>query len=665
MGDILKLINNNLWIEAYNNLKINNKLYEQILDGKNLFHIACIRGNKNIIYKYVNQDKDKILISDNDNNSGAHLLAINGFDNLLCDLCEELPDFLSLKNNDDKFLINYVIDRDDTILNIYNLMKNNNYLNLLNIVRYDDSNIVMDIIDKINDDNINKIKFNILKDDNIDWSQPKSNPALIYILGQNKINLFKKILKIPKINVNIISSGQMTPLIYASLKNDYDISKKLIKLGADVNYGGAENGFLPINISIKNKNIKLLNLFSQIKNIDFNKKDDILNTPIYYLIEYISTNIFLYENDNNEFSLKKLLEIFVKNTNIFSKNANNISAFDLLHKFDLYRDIEHLVKNNNNNDKSKIENKIILPEITQSNYGLFNPDSVHNIIYSIYIIKKYNNAIFPFQYPIKEKQIWEKQYIFFIDPSMKTISESVNLHHDFFYLLLPSIIYWIDKEKYYKTKNIEFYIQRALSLNNIRFVILKISLVPQITSFHANIVIFDKKENKIIRFEPYGDWEIVDSYHLDKMIYRIFEKVTNAKLKYIRPGDYLHNPKFQTASEGDYKKNLGDPIGYCLAWCYWFIELKLKNPDIEEKNLVENALENILEEKKIACDNDTNCLLGYIRGYGRKLDQEKNQILKEIGIDTKEIYGTSYSTEKLNKIKNYVEKLIVEDVLQR
>jgi len=689
MEDILILINNGFWTDAYKKLKNNKKLYHSIIDGKTLFHMACIRGNKDTIINYIESNNNnnnnnnifqEILISDNDNNSGAHLLAINGFDELLCDICYKFPKFLSLKNNDDKFVINYVIDRNDTFLKIYDLMKHNKFIKLFNYVRNDNYNIVMDIIDIIYDDDIDQHYLNILKNKNIDWTLPKENPVFIYIFEKNKINLFCEIIKIPEIDINMTSSLQLTPIIFTTTKNDYNISEMLVKFGANINYGGAENAFLPINISIKNKNLLLTNLFLQTNTIDFNIKDEMLNTPIYYYIDYITTNRSLYENklkcfEQNDITLFELLEIFVKNTNIFAKNYNNISAFNLLTQFDLYNDIKHLINDNdidnnnnnnnndnsdNNNDNSDNNNKIVLPKIVNSSYGLFNPDSIHNIIYMIYIMKKYKNAIFPFQCPIEEKRIWERRYIFTVDPFMKIILDSINLHNNFFYSLLPSIIYWRDKNKYYKTKNIEFYIERALSLNNIRFILLKISLIPQFASLHANIVIFDKKENKLIRFEPYGDWEMMDSYHLDKMILKIFKKIINDKIKYVRPTDYLNNPKFQSASEGDIKKNLGDPIGYCLAWCYWFIELKLKNPDTDEKKLVERALNKILVEKQIACRNDSNCLLGYIRGYGRKLDNEKNFILNKIGIHKNEIYDLSYSSEKLDKIKVYIENYIVK-----
>ena len=110
--------------------------------------------------------------------------------------------------------------------------------------------------------------------------------------------------------------------------------------------------------------------------------------------------------------------------------------------------------------------------------------------------------------------------------------------------------------------------------------ILRIVILVDSSSLHANIVIYDKLLNKLVRFEPYGDWEFADSYNLDQLLINMFKNALDDKrgklLKYIRPQDYLNKAKFQTASQGDHtnEKNLGDPAGYCLAWCFWFLELK-------------------------------------------------------------------------------------------
>jgi hypothetical protein len=141
----------------------------------------------------------------------------------------------------------------------------------------------------------------------------------------------------------------------------------------------------------------------------------------------------------------------------------------------------------------------------------------------------------------------------------------------------------------------------------------------------------------------------------------ISDKSKRSTMKYVRPENYLNRTKFQTLSLGDHYefKNLGDPEGYCLAWCYWFLELKLKNPDMNEKTLVENALDEII---KIAKPNDDNPLLNYIRNYAKHLDNEKNNVLKSMEIDEHDLYRLSYDSEKLATIRQYVDKYVVHEI---
>jgi hypothetical protein len=226
---------------------------------------------------------------------------------------------------------------------------------------------------------------------------------------------------------------------------------------------------------------------------------------------------------------------------------------------------------------------------------------------------------------------------------------------------MPAIIIWKDKNLYFTVSD-NMYLQRCIAIPEYktRFIMMRITLILDDTSLHANIVIYDKKLNKLIRFEPYGDWEFNDSYNLDQMLVKMFrdsleliDVEKQKSLKYVRPRDFLDKTKFQTTSLGDrfMEKNLGDPIGYCLAWCFWFLELKLNNPDEDETELVNLALGKIINNDK----NNNNPLLTHIRSYAKHLDKEKNLLLGKIGIPKTEVYKMSYDMQKLDMIKKFVE----------
>ncbi len=672
----LKLINNDNWEKA---LKTQINLFDpidksELSDNKNVFHYACMRGETHLINNLISLKSNMIFLSDKDGNTGAHLLALNSWDNILLDVLNKEPSFLKLKNDNDQFIFNIVISRVLSLKKIINLMIDNKYIKYINYVRFDNRTFIYDIIDYINDDmqskyidilkllNNTKIKFNI----------PKELPPIMYAIGKKYKNICLYLLdNIKTIDINIITSEQYTPLIGAIIKLQTDIAIKLISMKCNVNYGGPENKYVPLILCIKKNMFDIVEKILEISDVDFNKCDNILQTPIFYILKYINENKQSYNTNKN---IKKILTIFVEKSNLAHLNSFNITPFDLLNKYGLLDDLKDIASSiseslvSTDNEKDNIN--IILPDVIEScgDFGLFNSDGVHCMIYLVYMLKKYNNLTLPIQCIVPEKQEWDMYNMKSIitDQKIELMENMLIFYSNIFYTVLPHIIFWATRTIYYKHPYITTYLKRAINSNH-RYVILKITLIPNKSVLHANIVIYDKHNNIIIRFEPYGDWEFADSYFLDKKILKIFKKCISddkhKSLKYIRPNEYLDKTKFQSASLGDISeyKNLGDPSGYCLAWCYWFMELKFLNPDINDKHLVEKALNDIIKNSN---KHDTNPLLTHIRCYAKNLDNQKNIILTNLNITNNDLYKLSYTNDKILLIKKFINMYMIEHIVK-
>ena len=187
-----------------------------------------------------------------------------------------------------------------------------------------------------------------------------------------------------------------------------------------------------------------------------------------------------------------------------------------------------------------------------------------------------------------------------------------------------------------------------------RFIFIKLSLIPNSSGTHANILIYDKKLNILERFEPYGPNGMLDEEKLNSYLEKLSKKLFNKKTKFISPKLFLDDTKFQIVSsdsDPDNKK-LGDPIGYCLAWCFWYLELRLKNPDITSKELVKFAFNDILQNHS----KDSNQVLSYIRNYSQELDKMKNEFLKEAGISENDFYSTNFTEKQIQLIIEHISK---------
>ena len=706
MDTILTLINNNQWTDA---IKKSNNIFEPIIDQKNMFHIACIRGYENAINHFLELKSTLIFLSDEDGNTGAHLLAINGWDTILIKVIKSEPLFLQLKNSLDKFVYNYVLERQNTFYEIIKIMEKNKLTNYLNFVRNDGNTLLYDVIDMVQ--NTRSPNFEVfeflcnLKHPNsinhvIDWNIPKNSPPLIYVIDAKKEDLCEYILdNIRNINVNVLNKNEISPLIASLYYKLEKISIRLIDMGADINFGGQENSFIPLSMSFKNWIPNVSKKLMEYDDLEYDKKDNLLNSPIYYLLDTVNnhkelltlelevikqtilksdllssniahvTPMHLLVKFNMWKEFKDILETKTFDINAFDKNKTNILEYLNDEDLSLFMEIiDKQIKSGKNNVKL-IQTTLILPvkikEPDNLDYGMFNADGIHNTMYILYMLDKYTNCTIPMQYPVPEKRTWDKYKLHTQfsphDEILNLLQSVLSFYYDTFYSLVPHIIYWRNKTIYFKDKNLSLYLSRAIKSEKHRFIIVKLSLLPQASIMHANIIIYDKQRNTIVRFEPYGDWDLLDSYWLDKMLMSLFKKSINEErhksLKYIRPTDYLNKTKFQSASLGDNpkNKNMGDPDGYCLAWCYWFIELKMLNPDVEERSLVENALRDII---KLSNENDNNPLLTHIRSYGKHLDNEKNKLFEKIGVNKYEFYKLSYDTQKLELCRKYVDEYI-------
>lgn len=709
-SNILELINMNKWEEAFKKLNNDNKLFDQITNGKNLFHYACMRGNSKIIDRYLNIESNKIYLSDNDGNTGFHLLAINDWDNILLERIEKYPNFLKLKNYYDDFLYNIVLNKFNTLKIIIKLMKKFNYNKYLNHVNDSTgTTIILDVIDLCSQgDETSKKYFEILKlfhKMKLDFSIPVSHPPLFYTIMNDYVDVAKYMLQKLKVNVNILTNKQYTPLILCLQNKLEELTLMILNLNPNVNYSGMENKYVPLSLSFKYGLLTVAKELLKIQEIDLNKKDIYLNTPIYYLIKYIASK--KHNLDKNVMSdWKNILEYMIDKCDLQNLNIENETPFHLLVKYKMWEQfkeklsekklninlvnkdgstpltylrseelpelINFVEKSIQNKSMPEMkENDILLPSVNTDDgyFGLFNSDGIHNIIYLINLLKKYDNLQVPVQLPLYDKIMWDKYKVIlhgsYDDPLTTLMYSLVTTYFDTFYTILPCMIFWKDRDLNFFTQD-KLYLERAIH-DAKRFVLLRVTIIVTKSVLHANVVIYDKKLNKLIRFEPYGDWEFHDSYSLDKLIMDMFLNVLDKKsqktLKYIRPNEYLDKTKFQTTSLGDHpsEKNLGDPMGYCLAWCFWFTELKLLNPDVGEGKLVSNALNKIIKTDS----SNRNPLLTYIRAYSKQLDKEKNKYLESVGINRNEIYKISYTSEKLDLIKNSSEKYVVDRLLNK
>jgi len=172
-----------------------------------------------------------------------------------------------------------------------------------------------------------------------------------------------------------------------------------------------------------------------------------------------------------------------------------------------------------------------------------------------------------------------------------------------------------------------------------------LSVVLPHGGLHAMLLYYDFRNNFIERFDPYGN-----TFDMDIDIDNILEEelTWNTGFSYVNVKKYLPVAGFQNLSDENniiYQKP-GDFGGYCLAWCLWYLELRLKNFKFSAKILVKKAIAKILA-------TETN-MITFIRNYANTIDRHRLKHLQKAGIDKEKVSNKMFVNHDTIKIIDYI-----------
>lgn len=649
--------------EAYKLVKSN--ILEPILDGNSFLHILAIRG-KNELIDYIEKLDEKIYSKGNERGENIlHLAFKNGYDDLGFRLLKFDEELIEFQNNSYLYPTIYTLERINTFEKIIDILLENGFTDQFNAIDDDKSNLVIEIIlhmtKIISNKELYDSYFKIFKKMTryIDFEQPTVDSILnITILNKNFV-LAEYFIK-KNCGINFANRKGLTPLnalismIVNGGLNDYDLIKLLLSRPKfelkQLDRGGIKNEFIPLN--------QLFNLL-----IGYPKYKDEIEKTILLLLKYIK-NFDVIDNFRNTYGIyladivylkkidvnKKIQEIIFKNSD---PEYMNIDGYSI-----------NSIKKNQLVDKCKIlkdSNSIEFPEIKRKvNHVVFNTDVIHNMLYFLYLLKKYPNLKVP-QYCMNGETKVNGEVNEETNKDIReNMSNLVNLVNYFFCDLGPSLILWYNSDLNYIHPKLGKSIKKLISDNDCRYIAIKISIIKNATILHANVILFDKNDFTYRRFEPYGTSVVADIEDLDKQILSMIYKYVNSKknqeksiekqkkIKCYRPQDYLELTRFQSISNDNHNDNkiTGDPMGFCLAWCIWYIEIKVKNPNLSEKELIQKASDKIFTSY---CDSYSP-YNDFIRDYAAMLDEEKNVLLKSFGVDFMEYYKKTFTDRQIRLI---------------
>ena len=583
---------------------------------------------------------------------------------------------ISIKSNDIdifNFVLENTNDFDNT--NIYgeNQIRyavNHNNLDMVKILYDKKSNVnnqdfkneITPLMYSIILSNVEIFKF-LLDKSNINLQDNLGNNIIHYVIIYNKLNYLNDIIELLKNNsslINLNNTNMFGKTVLHLILDKIDINKSLIdtidigfiikntNLNIQDNTGSSLflllcknnlwNKFVDILSESKiNHNITNLNKERPINFIDDDNNDKFYNLVTKSYLNIIRKSKYSFTEDIFNICKKKIsyfkkddLKNYIKNIDL--KKSDKDICFDV---------IKNLIIDNKINYPTKIRTYCL--EIDEfkslSKLNLFYTGSRIDILFGlIYLLKKFNNI----QTSISKKFYENDEiYNYYLNTkNIKLINDFLNFEiiWDGYKILYPNNLFK-EIEKFNLDKNKNFYIiPIGIELEN---------------RGHANILINDKKNNSMERFEPHGStYPRNFNYFPNKLDNLLKDHFSNifSKLNYINIKTILPKIGFQTLELLEHSKNkqLGDPGGFCAVWCIWYCFNRIKFNEISNTKLANKLIQ------KINLNNLS--LKNIIRNFSKQIIITRDELLQKADLNINLWINNSYDNEKfLNLITNILD----------
>ena len=598
-------------------------LYKPLFNNNYLFHFLIIANN----LTGLKLTTFPVNIVNSDNYNGLMLASYYNNYKILLYLLKKYPDYIYLKNNNNMNFLHYLSPTEN---NYYSMIKNNKGIKWNQLfLTYSTSHFsALDLL-FING------KFNIInrviKMVDLNYSLYQSQPSFFNLFINTKLSssqimlVLDNIYKKDKMIFTYVDDMGYDISFVIVLKNDIILVEYIVEkcgLNLDKYSPLLSNSIFNIaySMGIKNNNMKIAHLIYRrvMKNHDYNETDMNGNNIAHtILLSHI-------KNKKGDYILEK--KILSKVTDWSKMNLSKQTLLDLIvcMDFNRYHKFVKKIPGNihphpNKYDikwkkyimklpKIKIKNeKIVMLDAPYSHSNMFQAHFTDIAIFCFYLKKKYKILYLP-QYSGNITINWSDDIIL--------PDELLQNYNNFPWLIIwnNSNIYWIHPE-------LNNLINQNKDKYSYAFVILSLRLPND--GLHATLILYDFKRNIVERFDPYGNTTILDK---DMDIILEEELTWNTGLKYISPSVYFPVSGFQTISNETSLSNtkLGDFGGYCLAWCFWYIEHRMINQKVDPIILIRKTLNRFMEMNIKPIE--------YIRNYANSINRYRFKFYKKNNI---------------------------------
>lgn len=497
--------------------------------------------------------------------------------------------------------------------------------------------------------------------------------------NDNQNMWFKYLLNFEDPNRN---SAAQSPLSYASSNKNMWAINWLLSIGSNINHNDSTYQNIVLTW-IKNGYIHLIEKYFD--QINFNVMTIELDTPLHVYLKscdninpkfaYRLLTTMTNKNFCNIFN-ESVFHILPVNTllqfpeigfvNLWLKNRDNVSVFDKWNNYILLNPndketIHNLWWSGFNQEKHKaydaieklkniqdnVDLRVLYANICKSNIVTVHIPNIEKILsndntlftnfyqhlglYNTYYLKKYDILCIP---P-------KTKYEFNINPFDTEQEVGVKLLLETF---RESCEYFDNKIVWYSTK-CKFFPRLPQYFKNDKLYFYNIHIVSSFGN-HANLLLIDTKQKLIEIFEPHG----YKNNELSQTIYNYFSQHPQiAGFQFINDKVPTNFNAYQTFENMLNEVHIGDVPGYCLAWSYWYLELRAINHGTDPIKVFYKSIQEILQKH--------SSIRNYIRNYSNRLTYYKNTNFLKL-IEKEKLKLQVYENKEMIYNKQIIEELL-------
>jgi len=553
--------------------------------------------------------------------------------------------FLCIKYNRINFFIYLLnLEKSLTELNFYN---NDKY----SLLHYSIKHEKYDFIDLI-----------LTKKININAQEENSGLTALHmaIIKNNKKVVNKLIMNGINFNINVQDYYGNSALHYAISEKDDEIIKIIIKHNPNYNLINVDGDTALHNYLDDNSlNKDILKILIQNTNLNIQNNKGItclknileldLFIPYFEIIEKKELNFFIEDNLGNDISTFLEDKTILKHAiNSYYNEIINLDNKSLREKWEKICKLKQKPEECKNKISEVIKyEKRSLPKL--NNLKLFLDNGIYtdacfytgiplDIVFGlVFLYEKFKKENFSLllDYPLTVNEPLEKYY------------EKIGYDYPFKLEFSNCEIIWSFQRIFYPTF-FDFELSKKMKDTHIKKIAIPLAIELSNGS-HANMLLIDKENMTVERFEPNGaNYPIGLNYNPNFLDTTLENKFSEYHLEYISPDKFLPIIGFQILENNEENKckKLGDPNGFCGVWCTWWVYHRLNNPKIKNNELANLLIKNIKMENM--------SFKNLIRNFAFNIVELRDKILKKYKININDWMVSNINLETINQIEKEI-----------